>query len=471
MDKILRAKLFFIIIYVIIAISYFYDEYFPTFTGTIHTFTLLQIVVVAVSFGVILSASIYNIALFIYLQNLQYLYYALAQLSSLFFLIMLDSLYISPFDELFKIQSIFLFDLSQLFMLLFSLLFLKYFFHSYRIHYISTIIHAIFYLIAIDFIISLFVSHTIIIRFVPIFIFILLVISEAYRQSQKRDLPLNLVFIGWLIVLFIATGEYFGLLKVLNIIFPFLHVSIALESVILSFALAYKIKLISQEQEEQQTLLLQQSRLASMGEMISSITHQWRQPLNVISFGLMTIRASIKDKDNLFIMEKLDEQLQYMSTTVEDFRNFYNPSKEKEFFSVYEASQKASIIANSSLDSNDIKITINLIEDFTIYGHINELEQVMLTIINNAKDAFNRNQITNPMLSISIKNRTITIQDNAGGINRKVIGKIFNRYFSTKKDSDGLGLYIAKLIIEKEMNGIIKAYSFYKRTAFILKFN
>ena len=471
MNKILILKFFLIAIYLFIALFYFYDDHFPLYTGTLYSYGNIPFMVATISFGIIISATVYNTALYVYLKKLQYLYYALAQLSALFFLMNIDALFIAPFDTIFLFQSPMLLDFSQMLMLVFSLLFLRDFFRNYKIKNIDTIVKIIFYLIAIDFILLLFFSHAVIFKFIPQFIPILFVLTEAIQHVKKRDIAFNLIIIGWGIVLVTVISEYAGLLKILGFAFPFFHIAIALESIIISLAIAYKFKLLEEERQKQQALLLQQSRLASMGEMVSSIAHQWRQPLNAISFGLMNIKKRSKDEErNLVIIEKLNQQLQYMSSTIEVFRNFYNPSKVKNNFSVYKSCQTSYTIAQNTLEPKQIKLNIENIEDFMLFGKKNELEQVILSLINNAKDAFVEKKIEEPIIHIIIENPTITIVDNAGGIDKKHIKKIFIPYFSTKKNSDGIGLHISKLIIEKEMGGKLSVVSENSQTTFILDF-
>jgi signal transduction histidine kinase len=472
MNKTLIVKLFFILIYLGFAVSYFYDEHFIPYTGSIYTYETLFIIIVSMSLGVILSAIIYNFSLYLYLKNTQYLYYSLAQLSALFFLISLDSLYISPFDEIFQLHSTLIFDISQLLMLFFSLLFLKSFFKSYNLKSINTITQVIIGILFIDLLCLLVFSHTYISKLIPLFIPILLVLSEAIEHVEKRDTAFNFIIIGWMIVLVTVALQYFGILALWHEEFPFFHIAIALESIFISLALAYKFKLITEEKATHQIILLQQSRLASMGEMLSSIAHQWRQPLNILALGLMNIKKRSKGQEkNLKTIEQLKEQLQYMSNTIEDFKHFYNPSKAKTNFSIHDTWKKASLIAFSSLEHNNIEISVELIKDFSLYGHQNELEQVILSIINNAKDAFLARNKQTPNIHISIDESTLSIHDNAGGIKKQHIDKIFKPYFSTKEKGEGIGLYISKLIVEKEFQGLLDVCSVENGTTFSLTFN
>ena len=446
MDKALKLKLALVFVVLIIAL-FNYEQHFLKNTDTIYSFGHIPFMVASMSFGVIISASVYNLALFVYVRSLQYIYYAVAQLSTLFFLINLDSLFISPFDEIFGLKSPLLFEISQVFMLFFSALFIQEFLQTYQRAKLHRLIRVILYLSMLDLLFVLIFSHTILTKFIPIFIPIWLILSEARRLIKDKDKPFYFLIYGWYLVLFTVALEYIGFINFTGVVFPFLHVTFALESLILSLAISYKFKLLEDEKRVQQTLLLQQSRLASMGEMIAIIAHQWRQPLNFLSFALMHIKKnSDGNEESKQTIKEANEQLQYMSKTIEDFRNFYNPGKTKEEFDIQ-------IACENAIKISSIKVALQVKENFIFFGNKNEFEQAVLNIINNAKDISIQRKIKNPKITILINKPTITISDNAGGIEKKYLNKIFEPYFSTKKGSDGIGLYIAKTIIEKEMKG------------------
>ena len=299
------------------------------------------------------------------------------------------------------------------------------------------------------------------------------ILSEIYRKIEIRDSPFYFILIGWSFVLLTVILEYLGLLDYFGIAFPFFHIAISLESISLSLAIAYKFKILEEERHMQQALLFQQSRLARMGEMVSSIAHQWRQPLNAVSFGLMNIKKYSTGQEKILRnIERLNHQLQYMSSTIEDFRNFYNPSKVKNEFDVYEAIIHAHTIAKTFLKEEEIEVVINTKQTFTLFGNQNELEQVILSLISNAKDAFKERMVKEErFIHINIDKPIISIKDNAGGIEEKHLKKIFQPYFSTKKNSDGIGLHIAKLIIEKEMQGRLSVFNHKGTTEFVLDFD
>jgi len=459
MNRIFKFKLIVITIFLGVSIV-FYEKLFSMSTQTIYHYNITLVFVVALCFGIIFAIALYNLSIFMYIRDKQHLYYALAQFSVLLFLANLDSLYIAPFDEIFKLKTLMLFGVSQLLILIFSLLFLNEFFKAYEIRQLKIVIQSILYIALFDMLLTLVFSHNVVTKFLPIFIFIWLVLSEANRLVSRRDVAFNLIMVGWYVVLLVVLFEYMGFINFTGIIFPFLHIAFSLESIFLSIAISYKFKLLEKENQLQQTLLYQKARMANIGEMVSMIAHQWRQPLHYISFGLMNLKSGLQNNEKgLDILKKLHEQLKYMSNTIEDFRNFYNPSKAKITFSLYESSQCSAKIVKNALDIAEIVLQIDVKEDCTLYGNQNELEQVVLNLINNAKDAHIERKTVQPYIKIIIQKEMMTIQDNAGGIKDKHIHKIFEPYFTTKENSDGIGLYLSKKIVEEEFGGYITVAS------------
>lgn len=449
MDKSLKIKLFVIFLFLIGTLSN-YELVFVQTTSTSYVFNNLNFMIASICFGIIISTAIYNLTLYIYFKSKQHLFYALSQFATLTFLITLDSLNSKPFDTIFNIHSNILFDISQLFMLIFSLLFIKAFLKNYFEYKLDKLINIIVYLAIFDIFLSLILGTSILSRLVPIFLPIWLVLSEAKRVIKKHDIPFYYLFYGWHIVLFIVFIQYIGFVDYTGIIFPFFHLALALDALMLSMAISYKFKLLDEERVIQQSVLLQQSRLASMGEMVAIIAHQWRQPLNFLSFTLMNIKKINKTSEKtVSIVKDANVQLQYMSKTIENFRNFYNPNKSKEEFSISEACYN--VLPISSLASKYITVIVN--EDFNFFGNKNEFEQVILNILNNSSDIFTQKNIQNPKVTLCIDKDIIRISDNAGGVNIEHKDKIFEPYFSTKDGNDGIGLYIAKMIIEKQMKG------------------
>jgi signal transduction histidine kinase len=215
-------------------------------------------------------------------------------------------------------------------------------------------------------------------------------------------------------------------------------------------------------------LLMHQSKLAAMGEMIGSIAHQWRQPLNAVGLIIQDIKTARQfgELDKEYLAESVGRAMaiiQHMSVTIDDFRYFYRPEKEPRTFSIGEAVVKAISVIEASFKNNHIEIELDVKDDIVVEGFPNEYSQVLLNLLNNAKDVFIEKGIARPKVSLQLfrqDNRAVlTVKDNGGGIPMDIMDKIFEPYFSTKSDGKGtgIGLYMSKMIIEKSMNGKLTA--------------
>lgn len=219
-------------------------------------------------------------------------------------------------------------------------------------------------------------------------------------------------------------------------------------------------------QKDQQ--LIQQSRLASMGEMISMIAHQWRQPLSAISSTVqgLHLKLALKKFDEALFIEKLSDVIryaQYLSQTIDDFRQFFKPSKAKNKVSLEEVIEKVLDIIRVSLENKRIALNMDYCSNESLMTYANELMQVLLNLIKNAEDVLMENKIENPWIKIVTQkdehSLILEISDNGGGIPEGVIERIFDPYFSTKnkKDGTGLGLYMSQKIIEEHCGGSLRA--------------
>lgn len=245
--------------------------------------------------------------------------------------------------------------------------------------------------------------------------------------------------------------------------------------------LQMKIDTEVKKNQEHQLALFAQSRHAQMGEMISMIAHQWRQPLNALSIHTQLVIDRYKHKkltDQL--VEKFEQQslkkIQYMSKTIDTFRDFFKKDSHKVTYNIFNMLNDTLQIIESTLKHDKITLNINCDKDIILDGYPKELSQALLNIINNAKDAFNINNIENRIINIDIindKDIMIRLEDNAGGIPDDIILDIFQPYFSTKleKNGTGLGLYMTKMIIEEKCNGKISVTSKNETTTFIINLN
>jgi len=220
------------------------------------------------------------------------------------------------------------------------------------------------------------------------------------------------------------------------------------------------------KRSEQEKLLIQQSKLASMGEMIGNIAHQWRQPLGEISALLINIQVKqeFNDLDERYLLSSIQQCIKinaFMSGTISDFQNFFKPSKEKEVFEISEACERAIAILQASLKYHGIEFSFDISEKMEVLGYPNEFAQALLNILSNAKDVLSERETINPFIRLYLKKGykyiLIVIEDNGGGIASEHMERIFEPYFTTKyaKQGTGIGLYMTKMIIENNMGGII----------------
>jgi signal transduction histidine kinase len=225
-----------------------------------------------------------------------------------------------------------------------------------------------------------------------------------------------------------------------------------------------RVEVALAEAKKKDMAMLHQSRLARMGAMLSMIAHQWRQPLSELSGVLMELETANKFKklDDKLLDDSIVESnniIQFMSHTIDDFRNFFKPDKKKERFYVDDACNEAISLARASIKSYHIDLYKDVRCNSIINGYEREFAQVMLNLISNAKDILNQREIKNPKIDIVLdvigKDAVITVEDNAGGIEEEYLNMIFEPYFTTKDSTQGtgLGLYMSKMIIEKNMNG------------------
>ena len=237
-------------------------------------------------------------------------------------------------------------------------------------------------------------------------------------------------------------------------------------------------KFKEKELKEKEELIIAQSRQAAMGDMIAIIAHQWRQPISTISMASNNIHLDIalnnlnKNEIQRALIE-IDEQTRYLSKTIDDFRNFFKPNKEKITKEIAIIINEVLNIIGKSLSNNNISLLLDIGFNEKITTYTSELIQVLLNIINNARDVIRDREIKNGTITISVKSNNkdiyIYVCDNANGVPNELIGKIFEPYFTTKnKTGTGLGLYISKVIIEKHLKGTIKLENRDKGACFII---
>ena len=230
--------------------------------------------------------------------------------------------------------------------------------------------------------------------------------------------------------------------------------------------LVYKMHRRGEESKKQtEQLMIHQSRLASMGEMIGNISHQWKQPLAQISSSLINIelyqeRKKLDEAKIYEFIKETSKQINFMSETVDDFRDFFKPNTLKREFSAEEVINQTIKILSALLKKYQIEVQINVKENFTIFANFNEIIQILINIINNAKDAFKQSYVKPRVIKIYTfekdGRKNLCIENNAGAIKTSFLNVIFEPHFSTKDSGSGLGLYMSRLIASKN-NALIFA--------------
>jgi len=221
---------------------------------------------------------------------------------------------------------------------------------------------------------------------------------------------------------------------------------------------------VVEELRNKEQMLLQQNRLAAMGEMINNIAHQWRQPLNVL--GLLIQQMQMFYENGSFNKEYVDASvsksmklINHMSQTIDDFRNFYKPDKEKVRFVIHEVVARTLSLVEDGLTNQQIRVEVHASNNPVIIGFPNEFSQALLNILLNARDALLERRPVEARITVTISKEgegaVVTVADNAGGIAEDIMGKIFDPYYTTKgpQQGTGVGLFMSKAIIENNMGG------------------
>jgi len=229
--------------------------------------------------------------------------------------------------------------------------------------------------------------------------------------------------------------------------------------------------------EEKQRVMFWQSRNASLGQMLANIAHQWRQPLTELSLAMFSIKKAIQNGDEAEATKFYADSkntIKNMSDTIDNFSNFFTPQKQKNYFNISDSIKESVTLLDKIIREEMITLKVSLV-DVEVLGVTNELTQVIINLINNSKDAFISNSILIREISISATCRDsealIEVKDNAGGIAKDNLEKIFEPYFTTKHKSrgTGLGLFMSKMICEQGLNASMDVISDKNTTTFNIK--
>ena len=222
--------------------------------------------------------------------------------------------------------------------------------------------------------------------------------------------------------------------------------------------LEHKVEEEIAKRKEQEEVLIEQSRLASMATMIDAVAHQWMQPLNILKLKTYLFSSQFQKGEEVTaqkaetFQKEIYQQIDHMVETLNSFRHFFRPEQERASFSVQEALDQTLQLVQNDLMKYSITVETDVQEDFEIYGSMHEFNHIFINLVSNAKYAFEKRGIEKRKLMFTIdgKSHRITVTDNAGGIDEAVIDTLFDMHVTTKgKEGTGLGLYLCKQIAEK----------------------
>lgn len=416
-------------------------------------FDINQIIFYGITFGILIMTIAYTLIRYIYSKEIFYISYCFMQIFSL--------IYIVAYSKIYQI-SYWVQEFSLVLASIFAVIFAVNYYEGKFLPKVSNYKELILNTFLLNVVILTAFYHYILFEYLPYtIIYAILFISIIFNLKQGFK-PTLIYVIGWsifCIVLFIFDfkNRYIGLGY-----FDLVLVVFALEAMLFTISIAYKYNDLKKQNKEFEKMILKQSKFVKSGEMIANITHQFRQPLNNISYILINLKKRFESEklDKIFFDKKVNqanEQVSFLSKTIDDFKEFYLQEKEKDDFLVKDSIQNALTILNPDLqkDSINLNLKFETFEDIKIFGVKNELSQVILSLVSNSIDALKNRH--NPKISINVVSSSaeviIEILDNAGGIKAKNLKKIFEPYFSTKEEGTGIGLYLSKIIIEESFGG------------------
>jgi len=413
------------------------------------------------AYGIIFCAFFYYFIIYLSIREKYFLYYCIMQLFVLLSLIGFMIISFKPYPTSLNQMTI---DILENLSFIFTFLFAKEILNAKnRFSFSNNLINFFIWINIIDIGIIFYTRYSLLYEYMPFYISFLIPSLLGLLSIINGNKNAIIYTIGWGFMasfVFMAEKDFIPFSGIYTI-----HFAAPMESLIFTVALAFTLRKIVEEKNEKEKLLIHKEKLASMGEMINNIAHQWRQPLTHLSYINMNLQMASYDKklSKEYLEEKIEEsnkQLEFMSNTIDSFRDFYKPQKEKENFYISKAVNQSVEIMSVLLEKENIKIEVDIRKDKEVYAYENEYSQVVLNLITNAKDVLVQREIENGKIKIIIDSyfdkSYVTVCDNAGGIKKSYIDKVFEPYFTTKDRGSGIGLYMSKTIINSHFEGELR---------------
>lgn len=411
---------------------------------------------------------LYTFIRYIYSKETFYISYCLMQIFSLFYILL--------HGNLSDISTIYL-EISLVLATLSAVVFSINYFEGRFLPKIENFKQLITNTILVNIVILSSFYHYTLFEYLPYTVVYSILFLSIIFNIKSGFKPTFIYVIGWSIFCFFLFVFDFKSYYIQGGFTEILLVVFTIEAILFTISLSYKYSNLKDEKIGYENMLFQQSKLAKSGEMIANITHQFRQPLNNLSYILVNLKKRY-DKENLdkeYFEKKINqanEQIIYLSKTINDFKEFYSPEKNRETFLVKDSIENALSIVSADMKKHNVKCNtiFNAFEDIKIFGIKNELSQVILAILSNSIDALK--DIENPIINIEISTNgaevIINLIDNGKGIPNQIIKNIFNAYFTTKQSGTGLGLFLTKEIIENSFQGKVEVKNLKNGCSFLL---
>lgn len=399
---------------------------------------------------------LYTFIRYIYSKETFYISYCLMQIFSLFYIVL--------YGNLFELNRLYM-EISVVFATISAVIFSINYFDGRFLPKIENFKQLLVNTLLVNIVILTSFYHYTLFEYLPYTVVYSILFFSIIFNIKGGFKPTFIYVIGWSIFCFLLFVFDFKNYYVQRGFTDIVLVVFSIEAILFTISLSYKYSNLKDEKTEYENMLFQQSKLAKSGEMIANITHQFRQPLNNLSYILLNLKKRY-DKESLekeYFDKKINqanEQIEYLSKTINDFKEFYFPEKNREIFLIKDSIENALSIISADLKKYNIQCNtiFNTFEDIKIFGIKNELSQVILAILSNSIDALK--DIEKPIINIEISTNSaeviINLSDNGKGIPKQIIKNIFDAYYTTKETGTGLGLYLVKQIIEKSFQGKIE---------------